>query len=120
MHEDHFIKRRWRDYVTASGRRPVKDFLDTLSDQDAANIVAGMHEVTHMGLQTARHLRGDIYEVRIDGNKQTFRILFAAGGRYNHILVSLEGFSKKTPKTPSHEIELAERRLADWRVRGKQ
>jgi hypothetical protein len=31
------LKRRWRDYRTAQGHRPVKKFLDGLSDEDAAD-----------------------------------------------------------------------------------
>ena len=34
--------------------------------------------------------------------------------------VALEGFTKKTQKTPARTIQLAERRLADWRGRGKE
>src|SRR5215475_6040942 len=32
--------RRWRDYETPAGRRPVKEFLAQLSDADAAEVVA--------------------------------------------------------------------------------
>lgn len=72
------------------------------------------------GTRAARHLRRDIWEVRADGNRQSFRILFAAEGYYQHVLLALEGFSKKTQKTPLQKIELAEDRLADWRRRGRQ
>jgi len=34
------IRRRWRDYRTAAGRRPVREFIAALSDHDAAQIVA--------------------------------------------------------------------------------
>jgi hypothetical protein len=72
-------KRRWRDYRTAAGRRPVKEFIDGLSDTDAAAVVAAMRDVCDTGLAAARHLRGDIHEVRADGDRQTYRILFAPG-----------------------------------------
>lgn len=36
---------RWRDYQTASGRRPIKDFLADLGDEDLASVVAAMKEV---------------------------------------------------------------------------
>jgi phage-related protein len=111
-------KRRWRDYRTAAGRRPIKEFIDRLSDVDAAAVVAAMKDVREIGLAAARHLRGEIYEVRADGDRQTFRILFAPEGRRSQVLLALEGFSKKTQKTPSEKIQLAERRLADWRRRG--
>jgi phage-related protein len=113
-------KRRWRDYRTAAGRRPIKDFIDGLSDIDAAAVVAAMRDVRDVGLAAARHLRGEIYEVRADGDRQTYRILFAPEGRRSQVLLALEGFSKKTQKTPSEKIRLAERRLGDSRRRGRQ
>ena len=112
-------RRRWRDFRTAAGRRPIKEFIDGLSDADAAAVVAAMKDVALTGLSAARHLRGEIYEVRADGDRQTFRVLFAPEGRRGQVLLSLEGFSKKTQKTPPEKIRLAERRLADWRGRGK-
>lgn len=112
-------KRRWRDYRTATGRRPIKEFIDGLSDIDAASVVAAMKDVRETGLSAARHLRGEIYEVRADGDRQTFRILFAPEGRRGQVLLALEGLSKKTQKTPPEKIRLAERRLADWRRRGE-
>jgi phage-related protein len=112
-------KRRWRDYRTGAGRRPIKDFIDGLSDTDAAAVVAAMRDVRDVGLAAARHLRGEIYEVRADGDRQTYRILFAPEGRRSQVLLALEGFSKKSQKTPSEKIRLAERRLADWRRRGQ-
>ena len=77
-----------------------------------------MAEVADVGLSAARHLRGDIYEGRADCRNRTFRILFAEEGRRGQILLALEGFVKKTQKTPDQMINLAERRLHDWRERG--
>lgn len=114
----HQFRRRWRDYRTQMGRRPVKEFLDRLNDVDAAAVAAAMKDVRENGRVAARHLRGDIYEVRADSDRQSFRILFAEEGEHGQVLLSLSGFSKKTQKTPPDEIELAERRLRDWRARG--
>ena len=111
--------RRWRDYRTASGRRPVREFLDSLSDNDAAEVVAAMSEVRNVGLTAARKLRGDIWEVRADGDRVIHRILFALEGRSGLILLALEGFTKKTQRTPADLLRLAEQRLADWRTRGR-
>ncbi len=74
-----------------------------------------MKHVEKEGLQAARHVRGEIYEVRAAGNKRILRILFAAEGK--RIFLALEGFAKKTQKTPPSKIRLAERRLRDWRSR---
>lgn len=57
-------KRQWRDYRTASGARPVKEFLDSLSDKDATAVADEMKRIAREGLVRARHVRGEIYEVR--------------------------------------------------------
>jgi len=114
---DH--KRQWRDYQTENGVRPIKDCLLALPDEDRAAILEEMEHVRKHGKSVARHLHKDIYEVRAIYNTKAYRILFACEGRFNHILLSLEGFQKKTQQTPRANIKLAEQRLADWRRRGK-
>lgn len=76
-----------------------------------------MAEVATEGVKVARHLRGDIYEVRADGGRHTYRLLFAVEGRKGQVLLALEAFSKKTQKTPPGKIDLAAQRLAEWRDR---
>ena len=113
-------RRQWRYYETEAGNKPVKKFIDELSDADAAEVFAGMRDVARLGLSEARHLRDDIYEVRVDGENRAYRVLFAAEGRFKQVLLALEGFAKKTQKTPPRTIGLAEKRLTDWRMRGKK
>jgi phage-related protein len=114
------VKRRWRDYVTAAGNRPVKKFFDALSDEDYAAVRAAMKEVQEHGNVAARHLRRAIYEVRAEGVDLSYRVLFASEGKKSRILLSLHAFEKKTQKTPPDEIALAEDRLKDWRTRAKK
>ena len=111
-------RRHWRFYETASGNRPVRDFLDGLPTSDAAEIVAEMKYVAQLGLGASRHLRDDIWEVRVQGANRIFRVLFAPEGHFGQVLLALEAFSKKTQKTPPATIALAEKRLSDWRRRG--
>ena len=96
----------------------MKSYLDELSDEEVAAIVAGMKEVAERGLAASRHLRGAIYEVRADARTRSFRLLFSNEGRGGRILLSLSVFEKRTQKAPGRELELAERRLSDWRARG--
>ena len=70
-------------------------------------------------MSAARHLRGDIYEVRVDGEDRAYRILFAPEGRFNQVLLALEGFAQKSQKAPPNAIKLAEKRLSSWRGRGQ-
>jgi len=97
----------------------VREFLAQVVEEDRAKILAAMRRVAEVGEHSARHLHGDIWEVRIDGQNEAFRILFASEGRFGQVLLSLEAFSKKTQRTPPRKIDLAEKRLADWRRRGR-
>jgi phage-related protein len=112
--------RRWRYYRTEAGRCPVKEFIDAQLPADQASIFAGLREIAQDGLVAARHLTEDIYEVRADGEHETFRILFATEARRGQVLLALEAFSKTTQKTPPTRIAVAQRRLSDWRRRGRQ
>lgn len=77
-----------------------------------------MKDVRRHGLRAARHLDGEIYEVRADGRRVIHRILFAPQGRHKQVLLSLAALKKKTQKTPPEAIRLAQRRLRDWKCRG--
>ena len=116
------MNRRWRFYTTPAGRSPVREFLAAarLPSGDRDEILAAMKDVQVNGLPVARHLTGDLYEVRADGRHGTYRVLFAAEGRNSQVLLALSTFSKKTRRTPPDELRLAERRLSDWRTRGQQ
>jgi phage-related protein len=113
-------RRRWRAYKTESGSCPVEDFLAALPEEDFIEVAAAMKEVRVDGLSVARHVRADIYEVRAEGRDVIYRLLFATEGRYSQVLLSLEAFEKKTPKTPPARIGLAQQRLIDWRERGAE
>ena len=113
-------KRRWRYYRTSGGACPIEKFLDSLSDEDAAEVNAAMKEVQEEGTRVAHFIRNDIYEVLSPGKDRTYRILFSEEGKHNHILLALEGFPKKTRKVPNSEIKVAETRLDDWRSRARQ
>ncbi len=88
----------------------------SLTSDERAEIAAAMREVSRDGLVAAKHLTGDIYEVKADTNDKFFRVLFAAEGRYGQVLLSLEAFAKKSNKTPKAKLDLAEKRLKSWRT----
>ena len=95
------------------------EFIRELSDADKAEILAAMKEVRRGGARAARHLRDDLYEVRADGERVIYRVLFATEGERGQVLLSLAAFNKKTQRTPPEQIRLAERRLRDWRSRSR-
>ncbi len=111
--------RRWRVYTTRSGRSPVRDFVAALTDEEAADVVAAMSDVRRDGVRVAKHVEGELYEVKADSERQTFRILFAQERGHDQVLLALEAFSKKQQRLPRDRIDLAHRRLRDWRSRGR-
>lgn len=60
----------------------------------------------------------DIWEVRVDLANDTFRLLgFMHKG---NLVILTNGFAKKSQKTPSVEIKLAEQRKKDFLIRGSK
>lgn len=54
----------------------------------------------------ARHLRSEIYEVRAEGARGSYRLLFAPEGKKGRILLALEAISKKNSANarPNHRV----------------
>lgn len=115
------FRRQWRFYKSASGREPVREQLDQLSDEDAASVAAAMREVRAAGRghSDVNHLRGDIWQIEVDGRHVIYRLLFSEEGRFGQVLLALAIVNKKWQKAKQQHIRLAERRLAAWRGRGR-
>lgn len=71
------------------------------------------------GVSRARHVRGDVYEVRAGRAGRAWRVLFATEGHMSQVLLAVTAFEKKTPETPPPQLVLAEQRLKDWRRRAR-
>jgi len=67
--------RFWKFFKNARGDRIVEQFIATQAAPDAAAIVVAMHRVQEKGARAARHLRDEIYEVRVAGDKKQFLII---------------------------------------------
>ena len=104
-------------YKTASGRCPVEEYLDTLSDTQITKITWVLKLVRETQNISTKYFKklvntDDIWEVRIGVGKNIFRIL---GFKHNKGLIILtNSFQKKTQKTPRDEIKLAEKRKKDY------
>lgn len=96
-------KRTWREYRTAGGGRPIRDFLFSLSDEDRAAILEEMEYVRCHGRKVARHIRGEIYEVRVNYNAKAYRILFACQGHFDQYITFSRGLSEKDATNTSKE-----------------
>jgi phage-related protein len=110
---DQVVQRRWIFYTSPAGNSPVEDFLADRSMAERAKITARMERIS-TGHGKGRHLRDEIFEVKIPFGKSEYRVLYASVGERNTILLALEAFTKKTRKTPLNRIESAEKRLKEW------
>jgi phage-related protein len=61
-----------------------------------------------------KKLTDEVFELRTKRGSNINRILF--GLREGRVCILAASFVKKTQKTPRAEIEMAERRLAEWRM----
>ena len=100
-------------YKTESGKCPVQEYLDTLSDKQVTKIAWVLKLVRETDPVPSNYLKklvntDDIWEIRVNVGRDTFRLLGFLKGREWVILTN--SFQKKTQKTPSKEIKLAERR----------
>lgn len=110
------------DYYTAeNGGSPVKEFIDSLSPESKAKFIFIADLLTEYGLNVrepyVKPITGTrkLFEIRIKDHQNIHRIFyFAFTGRR---LVLLHGFTKKTPKTPTREITIAESRMKDFIAR---
>ena len=104
-------------YKTASGRCPIEEHLDSLSDTQVTKItwvLKLLRETQNISTKYFKKLvsTDDIWEVRVSVGKNIFRLL---GFKQNKELVILtNSFQKKTQKTPRNEIKLAEKRKKDY------
>lgn len=103
-------------YEDNRGRDPVNNFLSILPKPDIAKAVWMIDLLervgTEMEMPYSRHLRDEIWELRI----RSVRILY-----FLHVktFILLHGFKKKTDKTPEREIETARKRRKDWLERNE-
>ena len=91
-----------------------KPLGNTLAQKNrAARVVnANGSEYGTLSLPHARHLEGKLWELRIDGRPNSYRVVYAAVPDHKFLL--LHAFAKKSQRTPPQEIAAARRRLSDY------
>lgn len=104
-------------YRTASGHCPVEQFLDSLTARQSAKAtwtLGLIEELEFVPQQYFKKLVGtdDIWEVRVNVGRDTFRLLSFFDGP--QLVVLNHAFAKKTQKIPRSDIRLAEQRKRDY------
>jgi phage-related protein len=110
-------------YTTEEGKTPVIDFLDSLSAKQAQKVTWVLQLIEELDVIPSTYLKklvntDYIWEVRVQVGNNIFRLLGFFDG--DNLVVLNHGFQKKTQKTPSKEIKLAEQRRKDYLRRNKQ
>jgi len=107
-------------YRTESGKCPVEEHLDDLSDEQVTKITWVLKLIREIGQVPSKYFKklintNDIWEIRVDVGKNSFRLLGFFHGR--ELIILTNSFQKKSQKTPLKEIRLAERRKKEFMSR---
>ena len=104
-------------FISSSGKKPVEEFLDSLSAKEAQKVLWLLKLVKKLPAISSEYLKKlrntkDIWEVRVKHGNNAFRLLgfFDVGA----LIVLTNGFAKKSQKTPQSEITLAEQRKEEY------
>jgi phage-related protein len=96
-----------------NGRKPAREFVDSLDDKAAARIDAFIERLridgNRMQGKFVKKLTDEMFELRVKQFDRIFRVLFFY--QPGMLIVITSGFQKKTEQTPPAEIARAERRL---------
>ena len=108
------MKLEWKVvfYASEDGRDSVLKEIDGFGENDSIKVFKVLELLKtygHSVLEThIKHIDGKIWEIKID----RYRVLYFLYENQHYILI--RAFMKKTKKTPKREIELAEKRYADY------
>ena len=115
MSDFEAMKLEVRFFRTGRGVEPVREWLRKLSKEEKRCIGIDIKTVQYgwpIGMPLVKHLEKGIWEVRSSlPQGKIARILFF---NYLNTMVLLNGFIKKSQKTPKKEIELAKKRVKQF------
>ena len=97
------------------GKQPVKEWIDTLELKLQLKIFRAFELLEdfniHLKAPYVKPLEDKLYELRVKDAKGIYRIIYFA--HTGQTFVMLNGFVKKSQKTPKKEIDLAKSRMKE-------
>lgn len=103
-------------YTTEAGRCPVLEAIRALPTTDRVEIGHTLRlvqeEGPELGMPFTEPVTSQVAAIRVRVGRTRWRIFFFSSQGQQLVLLHL--FAKKTRAMPRREIELAERRRADW------
>ena len=104
-------------YSTEDGKEVLAEFINELPAKHQAKAFREIDLLAEFGNALkepyVKHIDGEIWELRIKFSSDISRIFYWQADT----IVLLHGFIKKTQKTPRSEIEIAQKRLRDYKRR---
>lgn len=109
-------------YRTEAGNEPVRDWLKDLDEDARKQVGDDLLTVQYgwpLGMPLCRSLGEGLYEVRTElpATKRIARVLFFQA---DSDLVVVEGFIKKTQRTPAAELATAKRRKGEYERKARE
>ncbi len=94
----------------------MRDFLGSLNPKQESKVLRAIQLVQEfgpeLGMPAVETIQNGLQCLRVKYASDIFRVFFILGP--DHTMVFLNGFRKKTPKTPRREIKLAVRYQSDY------
>ena len=103
-------------YKTADGKSPAEEFIDSQNSKMRNKIYRAMNMLEDFGtslrMPHSEYLGDNIFQLRVQTEGEKARVLyfFLVGKK----AVLTNGFIKKTPRTPSNVLELAQKYRTDY------
>ena len=98
----------------ATRENPIDDYLNNLGKKERAKIVKYLEVLKRsnnlIATYLVKHIRGKIWELRVDFSSKRYRLLYCILDRQ---IVILHIFLKKTAKSPNLEISIALKRYEE-------
>ena len=110
-------------YETATGRCPVREFLDELKESDPGDftaVLAGLAKLRNRGYHTeplSKSLGNGLFELRHVGKLNTRVLWFFVKGRR---IIAVHAIRNKGQVIAARDLQTARDRMADWRKRTKR
>jgi phage-related protein len=108
-------------YRDASGREPVRAFLDSLDNDSQAAIEHQIGRLNllsdalpHLPFPHSSQVDGELRELRCHYGRELYRVLYQ---RSDRLLVLLHVFAKRSAKISQRDIAIAHERWDDFRTR---
>lgn len=104
-------------FETDTSNEPVREWLRKLKAIDKKAIGEDLKTIQFgwpLGMPLARHIDGDIWELRCKLSDGIARVLFVLDG---NAMILIHAFVKKQQKTPRPDLDLARSRVKQLRKR---